>query len=95
MVALGRSLGKDTQMDEYGTRCALSPSKLALFPQKLANYAWAGGTHNVWRRWVTLAGPDWAFQDEPAGTNTTPIDDTFCTIVSGAVSVVESEVLIP
>ncbi|MCC9644418.1 hypothetical protein LOC71_19265 [Rhodopirellula sp. JC740] len=47
----------------------------------------------VWRRTVTLAGPDWAFQDE-TGSNTTHIDDTYCTIVSGAVSVVESEVVI-
>ncbi len=32
----------------------------------VSGYAWPGGTHDVWRRWVTLAGPDWAFQDETA-----------------------------
>ncbi|EGF24597.1 hypothetical protein RBWH47_03645 [Rhodopirellula baltica WH47] len=47
----------------------------------------------VWRRTVTLDGPDWTFQDESSG-NVTHIDDTYCTIVSGAVSVVESEVVI-
>lgn len=47
----------------------------------------------VWSRWITLAGPDWAFQDEATG-NTTAIDDTFCTIVTGAVSVIESEVIL-
>lgn len=53
--------------------------------------AWpGGGAPNVWRRWVALAGPDWAFEDGV----TTPVDDTFCTIVTGAVSVVESEVVI-
>jgi hypothetical protein len=60
--------------------------------EQVNNHAWPGGTHNVWRRWVTLAGPDWAFQDELS--NTTPTDDTFCTIVTGAVSVIESEVLV-
>lgn len=56
-----------------------------------SNYAWAGGTNDVWGRRLSLAGPDWAFQDETTG-NTTPIDDTFCTIIEGAVSVIESEV---
>jgi hypothetical protein len=60
--------------------------------ERVNGFAWPGGTHNVWRRWVTLAGPDWAFQDET--TNTSPVDDTFCTIVTGAVSVIESEVVI-
>lgn len=60
--------------------------------EQVNGYAWPGGTHNVWRRWVSLAGSDWVFQDET--TNTTPIDDTFCTIVTGAVSVLESEVVI-
>jgi hypothetical protein len=59
-------------------------------------YALGGNTFPVWRRRVTLAGPDWAFQDGAvdAGGNPTPIDDTFCTIVRGAVSVHESEVQI-
>ncbi len=60
--------------------------------QRTAGFAWAGGTNDVWYRRVSLAGPDWAFQDETSGTNTTPIDDTFCTIVQGAVSVIESEI---
>ncbi|MEM1067886.1 MAG: hypothetical protein AAGG48_18720 [Planctomycetota bacterium] len=60
----------------------------------VSGFAWPGGTHNVWRRWVTLAGPDWVFQDGAVdgGGNPTAIDDTFCTIVRGAVSVIESEV---
>ncbi|QDT06023.1 hypothetical protein K227x_44300 [Rubripirellula lacrimiformis] len=59
-----------------------------------SGYSWPGGTNNVWSRRLALAGPDWAFQDEDTagGVNTTPIDDTFCTIVEGAVSVIESEV---
>lgn len=61
-------------------------------PEVINGYASPLGTQNVWRRWVSLAGPDWAFQDET--TNTTGIDDTFCTIVTGAVSVVESEVVV-
>lgn len=44
----------------------------------------------VWRRWVTLAGPDWIFQDGVVDQR----DDTFCTIVTGAVSVIESEVVL-
>ncbi|MFK8112770.1 MAG: hypothetical protein AB8B91_11230 [Rubripirellula sp.] len=60
--------------------------------EQVSGYAWPGGTHDVWRRWISLVGSDWVFQDE--ATNTTPIDDTFCTIVTGAVSVVESEVVI-
>ncbi|WP_146579473.1 hypothetical protein [Neorhodopirellula pilleata] len=47
-----------------------------------------GGSISVWRRWVTLAGSDWAFDDGVADQR----DDTFCTIVTGAVSVIESEV---
>jgi hypothetical protein len=54
--------------------------------------SWPAGNQAVWSRRVSLAGPDWAFQDEPAGTNISPIDDTFMTIVEGAVSVIESEV---
>ena len=53
-----------------------------------------GGTGPTWSRLLTLAGPDWAFQDEATGSNTSAIDDTFCTLISGAVSVVESEVVI-
>ncbi len=60
----------------------------------VSGYVWPGGTHDVWRRWVTLAGPDWIFQDEVPPANTSPIDDTFCTIVTGAVSVIDSEVVI-
>lgn len=48
----------------------------------------SGGSISVWRRWVTLAGSDWAFDDGVADQR----DDTFCTIVTGAVSVIESEV---
>ncbi len=57
---------------------------------------WTGGADPyVWRRWVTLAGPDWSF-----GLGNTVAadlgDDTFCTIVTGAISVFESEVnLVP
>ncbi len=62
--------------------------------ERANGFAWAGGTNDVWARRLSLAGSDWAFQDEDtsANINTTPIDDTFCTIVEGAVSVVESEV---
>ncbi|TWT82014.1 hypothetical protein CA13_34690 [Planctomycetes bacterium CA13] len=49
---------------------------------------WGGADFPVWRRWVTLAGPDWAFEDGVPDAR----DDTFCTIVSGAVSVIESEI---
>jgi len=49
----------------------------------------------VWQRWVTLAGPDWAFGlGNSAAADLR--DDTFCTIVTGAISVFESEVdLVP
>ncbi len=51
----------------------------------------------VWRRWVTLAGPDWEFglsDNQPPSAAITPTlaNDTFCTIVQGAVSVYQSEV---
>lgn len=59
--------------------------------EEIDAYTWPGGTHNVWARRLSLAGSDWAFQDETSG-NTSPVDDTFCTIVEGAVSVIESEV---
>lgn len=51
------------------------------------------GSYRTWSRRVVLAGPDWAFHDEGT-TNTTGVDDTYCTIVTGAVSVIESEVVI-
>lgn len=56
----------------------------------------SNGPYAVWRRRVTLAGPDWAFQDGAVDGGGTPVaaDDTFCTIVRGAVSVIESEVQI-
>lgn len=63
-------------------------------PETIDNFAWPGGTNAVWRRQVTLAGPDWMFQSEAPGVNTTAIDDTFCTIVRGTISVVESEVML-
>ena len=58
---------------------------------------WPHGTPPpVWSRWLTLSGPDWTFQDESGGSmgggNTSAIDDTFCTIVPGAVSVIESQI---
>ncbi len=56
------------------------------------NFSWQGSTPDVWERRLALAGPDWAFQDEPNTGNSSPIDDTFCTIVEGAVSVIESEI---
>ncbi len=62
--------------------------------EQVSAYPWPGGAQNVWRRWVSLAGPDWAFQDEPSGVNTTHLDDTFCTIVTGAVSVIESDIVL-
>ncbi len=53
-----------------------------------------GGDPRVWRRWVTLDGPDWSFG--LTAPNSDLRDDTFCTIVTGAVSVFESEVtLVP
>ena len=52
------------------------------------DYVWDSGSTEVWRRWVTLAGSDWAFEDGAPDQR----DDTFCTIVTGAVSVIESEV---
>ena len=54
-----------------------------------ASVGWTGpNSHTVWSRWVTLAGSDWTFQDGVGD----PRDTTFCTIVTGAVSVIESEV---
>ena len=59
---------------------------------------WTGtGGMPVWRRWVTLAGSDWSFgfPTEPGATDTAPntlTDDTFCTLVEGAVAVYESNV---
>ena len=64
----------------------------AVTPADLTMSSWPAGNQAVWSRRVSLAGPDWAFQDESAGTNISPIDDTFMTIVEGAVSVIESEV---
>ncbi|MEM6776722.1 MAG: hypothetical protein AAF670_03630 [Planctomycetota bacterium] len=62
-------------------------------PELESGYAFGGGNYDVWKRWVTLDGPDWAFQDEATPTNSSPVDDTYCTIVAGAVSVIESEVV--
>ena len=64
--------------------------------EQVNNFAWAGGTHDVWRRRVALSGSDWAFDDDYAfdGVNDTAVDDTFMTIVPGAVSVIESDVVI-
>ncbi|MDA8745998.1 hypothetical protein N9N28_15340 [Rubripirellula amarantea] len=58
-----------------------------------------GTTAPVWRRRIALAGPDWTFDDDTntnSGTerNDFTVDDTFCTIVKGAVSVIESEVFL-
>jgi len=58
--------------------------------------SWSDGATRIWRKRVTLSGPDWNFQDErplpPPIPNSTGVDDTFCTIIDGAISVVESEV---
>lgn len=52
---------------------------------------WSSGDHRVWRRWVTLRGSDWSFGlSAPNDLR----DDTFCTIVKGAISVVESSVVV-
>lgn len=55
-----------------------------------------GTTPAVWRRWVTLAGPDWDFglSDNNSSDANTQANDTFCTIVDGAVSVLQSEVVL-
>jgi len=61
-----------------------------------ANY-WTSADFNVWRRWVTLRGSDWSFgfPIPPAAPNTNDLrDDTFCTIVKGAISVIESSVVL-
>jgi hypothetical protein len=54
------------------------------------NWPTAAGDPRVWQRTVTLAGPDWSFGI--SSPNVELRDDTFCTIVTGAVSVSESEV---
>ncbi|WP_146515731.1 type IV pilus modification PilV family protein [Rubripirellula amarantea] len=66
-------------------------------PIELTNFAIpdTSTTRDVWARTIALAGPDWEFS--PAWEvvpNTTAINDTVCTIVSGAVSVIESTVVI-
>lgn len=45
-----------------------------------------GGSIPVWRRWITLRGSDWSFGNSSLDQR----NDTFCTIVNGAVSVSES-----
>jgi hypothetical protein len=52
---------------------------------------WTSGDQVVWRRWVTLGGSDWSFGLTTANDLR---DDTFCTIVTGAISVFESDVTV-
>ncbi len=52
---------------------------------------WTSSDLPVWRRWVTLAGSDWSFGFQPMNDLR---DDTFCTIVQGAVNVFESDVVV-
>lgn len=65
-------------------------------PQIRNGYAWAGGTHDVWSRRIALAGSDWAFDDDSGVdfSNDSAIDDTFITIVDGAISVIDSDVTV-
>jgi hypothetical protein len=74
---------------------------LRVSPAELSNTTpgWPHGTTPpTWSRWITLAGPDWVFRDvdtPPTGTPApnTAIHHSFCTIVTGAISVIESEVV--
>lgn len=57
---------------------------------------WPHGNPAVWSRWLTLIGSDWSFRNgglqHAAPASDTAIDDTFCTIVAGVVSVIESDI---
>ena len=64
--------------------------EFGLINSTFAEANWTGRDYPVWRRWVTLRGSDWAFG---LGVNNL-LDDTYCTIVKGAISVVESTVVI-
>lgn len=51
------------------------------------------GNANCWRRRLVLDGPSWSFANNSSGTP--ELGDTYLTIVTGAVAVIESDIRIP